>query len=91
MLFLGLVTRYAMGASALLFFTISLLSLFSGMFDTTAALFAAVSAIYMIFGGGRYSADYILRRLLLRSEINKRNAEKKNRLTYRAYRLEENI
>lgn len=87
-LVLGLFIRPVMIAVALILAAESALQFSVGDFDETVLFCVFGCVLFAVTGSGKYSVDYLVRRLLLRSpfsEKRKRKLEKK-RLSYEAYR-----
>lgn len=86
-LLFGFLSRFVMGISTLLFGYLSVMAVMSGVFDMQNLLCCMGSLIFTIAGVGKYSADFLIRKAIIRRAISRRNKMKADRLTYRAYSL----
>lgn len=86
MLVLGLFTRFAMGVATLGFATVSTLAICEGVFDMQSLMSAIACMVFLVFGSGTYSADFLMRKAII--QYNKRNRRKKigKKMSYEAFR-----
>lgn len=86
MIGLGLLTRIASFSCGLLFAYLSVMSILSGIFDMTNLILTFSCVAFAMFGGGKFSVDFLIRKGLINHAIRKRQKMEQNRLSYKAYR-----
>lgn len=82
MLFLGFLSRFAMFASALLFGILSVISTVNGIFDMQSMLCTFGSVLFLVAGVGKYSADFLIRKAIVKRENARKRREHASGLTY---------
>lgn len=87
MLALGLFSRFAMFAGVIFYGFLSFQSISAGIFDMQEILCCFGSLVFLLTGTGRYSADFLIRKAIIRSASRRRQQRKADRLSYKAYRL----
>lgn len=86
MLALGLFTRVAMGIATLGFATISTLSIIEGIFNLEALMCCVSCMVFLIFGSGKFSCDFLIRKAIILATSKRKRRLQKNKMTYKAFR-----
>lgn len=68
----GLLSRYAMMATAIYFATMATIGVEAGRFDAGAVSSFIGSLTFILLGSGRYSLDYVIRKSLIRRAVRRR-------------------
>ncbi len=87
MIAIGFLTRIASATSTAVFAIISIGTAATGAFDMQAWLSLFGCMLFLYLGAGRYSVDFIIRKTLITSAIIKKQKNKKQRLSYKAYHV----
>lgn len=85
---LGLFTRPAMAAMAVLFAISAVMQYMEGVIDMQSAVCCLIALLFMAMGAGRFSSDFLIRKSILIRRKRKENQIRENRLSYRAYRIQ---
>lgn len=86
LLALGLLTRVAMGATTIGFGFIATMNVINGVFDMQAMMTCLCCLVFSIFGAGRFSSDFLVKKAFVNYFINKRRKMIENKMSYRAFR-----
>lgn len=83
---LGLLTRFASFATTMMFGALSIVSILSGIFNLQAMMSLFGSLVFLIFGAGKFSCDFLLRKAIINKASAKRRKIENERLSYKAFR-----
>ena len=86
MLVLGLLTRIAMGVATIGFATVATLSVVHGVFNLEALMCCMSCLVFLIFGPGKFSCDFLIRKSIVGREEQLQRSISKQRMSYRAFR-----
>lgn len=86
LLAVGLLTRFAMGAATIGFGIIATMNVINGVFDMQAMMTCLCCMVFTIFGAGRFSSDFLVKKVFLNHSVNKRRKMIENKMSYRAFR-----
>lgn len=84
MLALGLLSRIAMGLSAVMYCAAGLFALRHGIYDILSFTLMFGSVLFFFLGSGKYSCDTFIRRSLIRKSLRNREKETEKALSYKA-------
>ena len=79
MLVFGIFTRFAMGVATIGFVTVSIIATCKGIFDISCLVF-------LVFGSGKYSADFLLRKAIIQHNNRRRRKKIEKKMSYQAFR-----
>ena len=83
---LGLLTRFASFATTMMFGALSIVSILSGIFNLQAMMSLFGSLVFLIFGAGKFSCDFLLRKAIINKASARRRKIENERLSYKAFR-----
>lgn len=86
MLALGMLTRMAMLVPTLGFGAFAVASAMNASFNMEALSCLMACIIFLIFGPGKYSCDFLIRKAIISHSEGKRNKLVKKRMSYQAFR-----
>ena len=86
MLVLGLFTRFAMGVATIGFAIVSILAICKGLFDMQSLMSTISCMVFLIFGSGKYSADFLIRKAIIQHNNRRRRKLNDKKLSYQAFR-----
>lgn len=90
MLALGLLTRVAMSAAAIVFCAMTVESVTNGIFSMQDFMCLLASVIFLIMGAGKFSCDFLIRKALVRRSVRRRRQRRNRPLTYKAFAQDNN-
>ena len=82
MLIMGLFTRLAMAVATIGFGIIASLDISNGMFDMQALMSCVACLVFLIFGAGKYSCDFLLRKAIIIRNIRKLRKKREQEMAY---------
>lgn len=88
MLALGLLSRLATLSMTALFGYLSVMPLISGSLDMQSLLCFMGSLLFFTLGSGKFSFDYLIKKALVLNSIYRRRKRREERLSYRAFRIQ---
>ncbi|MDE5713878.1 MAG: DoxX family protein [Muribaculaceae bacterium] len=77
MLVLGMFTRLAMALATIGFGIIAFFDIYHGVFDMQALMSCVACLVFLIFGAGKYSCDFLLRKAIIVKNIRRLRKTKK--------------
>lgn len=86
MLVFGIFTRFAMGVATIGFVTVSIIATCKGIFDMQSFMSAIACLVFLVFGSGKYSADFLLRKAIIQRNNRRRRKKIENKMSYQAFR-----
>lgn len=86
MLVLGVFTRFAMGIATIGFITVSILATCKGVFDMQSFMSSISCMIFLVFGSGKYSADFLIRKAIILHNNRRRRKKIEKEMSYQAFR-----
>lgn len=85
MLLLGLLGRIVMSSAIILFASIATANSISGTIDTSSIFLTFGSLTFLLYGCGKYSLDFIIRKHLVRKSIKNKRRLIDKRMSYQSY------
>lgn len=86
MLVFGIFTRFAMGVATIGFVTVSIIATCKGIFDMQSFMSAISCLVFLVFGSGKYSADFLLRKAIIQHNNRRRRKKIEKKMSYQAFR-----
>lgn len=86
LLAVGVLTRIAMGAAALGFAVVATLSVIHGVFNLEALMCCLACMVFLIFGAGKFSGDFLIRKSILNQYAKRKRRIATGKMSYRAFR-----
>lgn len=86
-LLLGFLSRFSMIASSIVFTAVALNSVSAGLFDSDAILGLFSSVAFLVLGSGKYSCDFLLKKVIVKQSMKSNRIKKSKRMTYKAFSM----